>query len=238
MDTRALLTPGAKRATGAVGCDFQAYTRRDKGYSPEPIRDAAWEIAGRDAHGIVLDVGSGEGGWIQRLQQNARVEKIIGTDIVDDGAGQLKGIAFHFLDVSTSPLPCPSNTIDWVFALEVIEHLANPRNLVREAHRCLKPNGKFLLTSPCNDSLTSRLSFLFRGYFPAFCDHDYRMSGHITPVTEIDIRRMVTEVGFTRVEFSYPLPGRMPKSGIHWQRVLPSLRGKLWSDTLFAILTK
>jgi SAM-dependent methyltransferase len=221
-----------------VGCDESAYSLREKGYSPEPIRDAAWEMAGKSACGRVVEIGAGAGGWIKRLQQNSDVARVIAVDIVDDGAGLLGGVDFHLLDVSASPLPCASESVDWVFAVEVIEHLANPRHFMKEAHRCLKSGGKLLITTPCNESVTARLSFLFRGYFPAFCEHDYRLSGHITPVTELDIKRMAREAGFGRVEFSYPLPGRIPKSSMAWQRIVPTLRGKLWSDTLFALLTK
>ena len=221
-----------------AGCDESAYSLREKGYSPEPIRDAAWEMAGRHAGGSVLDVGSGEGGWIKRLRRNPDVGRVTAVDIVDDGAGALGGVELHLLDVSSSTLPCASGSLDWVFALEVVEHLANPRHFMREAHRCLKAGGRMLITTPCNESLTARLSFLFRGYFPAFCEHDYRMSGHITPVTELELTRMAREAGFGRVEFSYPLPGRIPKSSVAWQRIVPRLRGKLWSDTLFALLTR
>ncbi|HEX7313447.1 MAG TPA: class I SAM-dependent methyltransferase [Pyrinomonadaceae bacterium] len=221
-----------------AGYDESAYSLREKGYSPEPIRDAAWELAGRHAGGHVLDVGSGAGGWIERLRQNPEVRRVTAVDIIDDGAGALDGVDFHLLDVSSSPLPCASEGVDCVCAVEVIEHLANPRYFMKEAHRCLKPGGKLLITTPCNESLTARLSFLFRGYFPAFCEHDYRLSGHITPVTELDIKRMAGEVGFARVEFSYPLPGRIPRTAVAWQRLLPGLKGKLWSDTLFALLTK
>ena len=175
---------------------------------------------------------------IERLRRNPDVKRVTAVDIVDDGAGALDGVDFHLADVSVSPLPCESESVDWVFALEVVEHLANPRHLMKEAHRCLKAGGRMLVTTPCNESLTARLSFLFRGYFPAFCEHDYRMSGHITPVTELELRRMANEAGFGRAEFDYPLPGRIPKSDVAWQRVLPRLRGKLWSDTLFALLTK
>lgn len=223
---------------GAIGYDAQAYAQREKGYSPELIRDAVWEMGGRNATGIVLDVGSGEGGWIKRLKENVAVRHIISTDIVDDGASRIDRVAFHLIDVSCALLPCSPSTVDWVFALEVIEHLANPRHFIMEAYRSLKKSGKLLITTPCNESITARLSFLFRGYFPAFCEHDYRVSGHITPITELDLRRMATETGFKQVEFYYPLPGRIPKSNIYWQRVLPRLRGKLWSDTLFALLTK
>jgi SAM-dependent methyltransferase len=221
-----------------LGCDESAYSLRERGYSPEPIRDAAWELAGKHAGGRVIDIGSGAGGWIERLRRNPDVKRVTAVDIVDDGAGALDGIDFHLADVSLSPLPCEAESVDWVFALEVVEHLANPRHFIKEAHRCLKAGGRMLVTTPCNESMTARLSFLFRGYFPAFCEHDYRMSGHITPVTELELKRMSGEAGFGRVEFDYPLPGRIPKSGVVWQRVLPRLRGKLWSDTLFALLTK
>lgn len=221
-----------------AGYDESAYSLREKGHSPEPIRDAAWELAGRHAVGHVLDVGSGAGGWVERLRHNPEVSRVTAVDIVDDGAGALGGVDFHLLDVSSSPLPCAPGSVDWVFAVEVIEHLANPRYFMKEARRCLRPGGRLLITTPCNESVTARLSFLFRGYFPAFCEHDYRMSGHITPVTELDIKRMAREVGFERVEFSYPLPGRIPKSSMQWQQIVSNLRGKLWSDTLFALLTR
>lgn len=226
------------KCDGPVGYNAEAYQEREKGYSPEPIRDAAWEIVGEQVGGNVLDVGSGEGGWIQRLQLNSVVKKIISADIVDDGASRIEGVEFHLVDVSCAPLPCMSSTVDWIFALEVIEHLSNPRHFIAEAHRSLKSGGKLFITTPCNDSLTARLSFLFRGYFPAFCDHDYRVAGHIMPITEIDMRRMAAEIAFKKVDFYYPLPGRIPKSNLHWQRILPGLRGKLWSDSLFVLLTK
>lgn len=223
---------------GIAGHDANAYEQRQKGYSPEDIRDAAWELAGRSASGLVLDIGSGEGGWIKRLKSNPNIRQIIGTDIVDAGAGGLEGVDFFVVDVSREPLPCAAGAADWVFALEVIEHLTNPRHFVLEAYRSLAEGGRLFLSTPCNESLTARLSFLFRGYFPAFCEHDYLVSGHITPIIETDLRRMASESGFKQTEFYYPLPGRIPKSDVYWQKIVPRLRGKLWSDTLFAMLVK
>lgn len=224
--------------TGHTGYDATAYLQREQGYSPEEIRDAAWDLAGTKAHGVVFDVGSGGGGWIKRLKNNTEIRHIISMDIIDDGAGSIDGIDFHLGDVSRDSLACADSSADWVFALEVIEHLANPRHFLKEAFRSLKDGGRLFISTPCNDSITARLSFLFRGYFPAFCEHDYRVSGHITPITEIDLQRMATESGFTQIKFYYPLPGRFPKSDVYWQKVFPWLQGKLWSDTLFAMLVK
>lgn len=221
-----------------IGFDSHAYSQRVKGYSPEPIRDALWKLVSENLEGNVLDAGSGEGGWIKRLQESKNLKKIISVDIIDDGASQIDGVEFHITDISQSSLPCREQELDWIFAIEVLEHLANPRNFVNNASRCLKKGGKLAITTPCNDSLRAKLSFLFRGYFPAFCDHGYSTSGHITPILEIDLKRMACEAGFESINFLYPLTGRIPKTTIEWQKLHSSLQGKLWSDCLFAILVK
>ncbi|MGE0882719.1 MAG: class I SAM-dependent methyltransferase [Blastocatellales bacterium] len=225
-------------STCHTGYDVDSYLRRAEGHSPEPIRDSVWNIIGRQVSGVVLDAGSGSGGWIKRLMQSKSVERIISVDLVDDGAGDLEGVEFYLRDLSRDLFPCNTEELDWVFAIEVIEHLANPRHFIAEAHRTLLPNGKLFITTPCNDSLTARLSMLFRGYYPSFCDHDYHESGHITPITELDIKRMAEEANFRQVDFYYPLPGRIPRSSYYWQSLFPGLRGKLWSDSLFALLIK
>ncbi|HEY9904770.1 MAG TPA: class I SAM-dependent methyltransferase [Candidatus Sericytochromatia bacterium] len=221
-----------------IGFDAQAYSQRVKGYSPEPIRDALWKLVSQELEGDVLDAGSGEGGWIKRLKGSKNIRRIISVDIIDDGASQIDGVEFHLIDISQSSLPCRDRELDCIFAIEVLEHLANPRNFVKEASRGLKKGGKLVITTPCNDSLRAKLSFLFRGYFPAFCEHDYYASGHITPILEIDLKRMACEAGFDAVDFFYPLTGRIPKTNIEWQRIHPLLQGKLWSDALIAILVK
>jgi ubiquinone/menaquinone biosynthesis C-methylase UbiE len=221
---------------GPVGIDGSAYSERDN-HSPEPIRNAMWELIGPDAAGAALDAGSGTGGWSRRLIESNQFTRIVGVDLVNP-VHPIDGVDFYALDLSTDALPCNDEELDWVFALEVLEHLANPRRFVAEAYRTLRPEGRFAVTTPCNESLTAKLSFLARGYFPQFCDYAYTISGHITPIFSIDLQRMSNEAGFSKIEFAYPLPGRMPKLSANWQQVLPRLRGRLWSDTLMAILTK
>ena len=229
----------SKHSDGPVGCDAAAYQSRAAGLSPEPIRDGLWPLVEKDLAGAVLDAGSGGGGWLRRVMtKSPAVTRVASVDLVDSGAGAIQGVDFHLADLSRDRLPFDDSSFDWVFALEVMEHLANPRHFVAEAARILKPNGHLVLTTPSNDCLTSRLSLLMRGYFPAFNDRDYRESGHITPILELDLRRMATEAKYSRIEFFFPLDGRLPKLKITWQRFLPNLRGKLWSDALFCRMTK
>lgn len=221
-----------------VGCSADAYDRRDDGYSPDYIRNAVWELVEDDVQGCVLDVGSGSGGWIKCLKQSDLLTQLLSVDIVDDGASQIPGVEFHLADLSIEPLPCEKAQIDWIFSLEVVEHLANPRNFIHQASRVLRDDGKLVISTPNVDSLRSKLSFLFRGYFSAFCEHDYRITGHITPVSSIDLERMADEAGFRQVEFFYPPVGLVPMSRLQWQKVLPWLTGKNWSDTMIAIIKK
>ena len=215
---------------------LEAYQERNAGYSPDEIRTAAFEIIRPYLRGTLLDAGSGAGGWIQIIRELP--ERIIAVDLLDCGAGKIEGVEFHALDLSAAALPAPDDSVDVVTALEIIEHLANQRCFVGEAHRILKPGGKFLITTPSCESLTAKLSYLFRGYFPSFSEEVYRFAGHIAPTTELDLRRMAAEYGFSKIEFHFPLPGRIPKLALKWQSLFPFLKGKLWSDVLIAVLTK
>jgi len=230
------MTSGAR---GPVGHDARAYAARDAGMSPDSMRDAVWALVESDLAGAVLDLGSGGGGWLRRLAtRRDRLSRVASVDLVDTGASKVPDVEFHLADLSTARLPFDDGAFDWVFCIEVIEHLANPRHLVAEAARCLKRGGTFVITTPSNDSIRSRLSLLTRGYYPAFNDRDYRVQGHITPILEIDLKRMANEVGFARAEFSYPDDGRLPMLAVTWQQLVPGMRGKLWSDTLVCRMTR
>jgi ubiquinone/menaquinone biosynthesis C-methylase UbiE len=225
-------------ATSIIGYGPQEYANRVDGYSPEYVRDSVLELFGKDIKGDILDAGSGDGGWIQRLQRSCDIQRVVSIDFVDDGASQIPGIEFHLADLSVDQLPCGDNEFDWMFAVEVLEHLANPRNFVKDSARCLRKGGKFIITTPSNESIRAKLSYLTRGYYPAFCENDYHLSGHIMPILEIDIQRMAKEAGFERVDCYYPTIGLMPRVNITWQQLFPWLKGKNWSDSLVAVFTK
>lgn len=70
----------------------------------------------------------------------------IGVDIEVSGHSHLNEKIDVFYDGKT--VPFPDNNFDNVFCSEVMEHVFNPDESLREINRVLKPGGKLLLTCP------------------------------------------------------------------------------------------
>ena len=61
-------------------------------------------------------------------------------------------------------LPFQSGVFDAVDLVEVIEHIENQPQLVREIYRVLHPGGRVLISTPNILNVVSRLRFLFTGF--------------------------------------------------------------------------
>ncbi|MDZ4345381.1 MAG: class I SAM-dependent methyltransferase, partial [Candidatus Binatia bacterium] len=61
-------------------------------------------------------------------------------------------------------LPFQSGTFDAVDLVEVIEHIENQPQLIREIGRVLKPDGRVLISTPNVLNVFSRVRFLFTGF--------------------------------------------------------------------------
>jgi ubiquinone/menaquinone biosynthesis C-methylase UbiE len=72
-----------------------------------------------------------------------------------------KGIIAFKLDVSNKKSPFPDEAFDLCTFLDVIEHVENPDNAIKEIHRVLKKEGFLLLTTPNVAAWYNRLLLLF-----------------------------------------------------------------------------
>lgn len=93
-----------------------------------------------------LDIGCGAGYGTQTLA----AEKAVGIDVSNDA---IRYAREHyprplFLQASATALPFGGGAFDLVTAFEVIEHLPDWEQLVREARRVLRPHGLFLVSTP------------------------------------------------------------------------------------------
>jgi 2-polyprenyl-3-methyl-5-hydroxy-6-metoxy-1,4-benzoquinol methylase len=190
-----------------------------------------------DLRGSILDYGAGKGNLTRRLAATGHFAKIAGADLMPRPRNLPDGIDWLEQDLNESA-PLPAASYDVVVAAEVIEHLENPRSMVRDIFRILRPGGRIILTTPNNESLRSLLSIILRGHFVSFLDGSY--PAHITALLRKDIERILGEAGFSRPDFWFTDVGGVPSfPTTSWQRIsLGVLKGVRFSDNVLASARK
>jgi SAM-dependent methyltransferase len=106
----------------------------------------------------VLDLGCRDGALTRTY---AAGNEIVGVDADRDAlaAAEQLGIETRWADLD-EPLPFDDSSFDVVVAGELLEHLRDPRRLVAEARRVLRPGGTFVASVPNAYRLKNRLRFL------------------------------------------------------------------------------
>ena len=211
--------------------DLALRARQSLGSSaPAIYRTVATRLADGRAGGTLADIGCG-GGHLWRML-HASFSRCIGVDALryDDLPD---GVEFVAANLDRPPLPLADASADVVTAVEVIEHLENPRAFCRELARVAKPGGWIVVTTPNQLSLLSLLTLLLKKRFAAFQDASY--PAHITALLEVDLRRIAAECGLEAVTVSYTGQGRVPGTGAHYPAELSAGLPRLLSDNLVLI---
>jgi len=98
--------------------------------------------------GTVLDLGCGSRPYESFF--NGRVTRWIGADYPASGHPAARGVDL-FADAML--LPLASESFDTVLCTQVLEHVPEPLDLLREARRVLRPGGHLVLTAPQYNAL-------------------------------------------------------------------------------------
>ena len=127
----------------------------------------AYKEAAKIISGTVLEIGSGEGYGIMELASKA--DHYIAVDKYKTSiSDELKAANnITFIETNVPPLKgIEDNSIDFVVAFQVIEHIKDDKGFLREIYRVLKPGGKVMLTTPNSLMSLSRNPWHFREYTP------------------------------------------------------------------------
>lgn len=118
----------------------------------------------------ILDVGCYTGEFLVKRVKNIAKPRMYGIDINQRFVSLSKksGIKAIKGDVEKD-LPFKSNFFDIVVANQIIEHLVNVDNFVREIHRVLKPNGYLIISTENLSSWHNIFALLFG--WQAFSQH-------------------------------------------------------------------
>jgi len=215
----------------AVAANVEQRARQSLGTSDRAIYDAvARLLAERDAGGTRADAGCGTRAlW---AHGRARCPTCIGVDAVRYDGLPLD-VALRTADLDAAPIPIADASVDVAAAVEVIEHLENPRAFVRELVRIVRPGGWLVVTTPNQLSALSLLTLVTKGRFAAFQDREY--PAHRTALLAIDLLRMARECRLRDEAIEYTRHGRVPLTPWHYPAALARLAPQRFSDNLILI---
>ena len=106
----------------------------------------------------VLDLGCRDGALTRAFAEG---NEVVGVDADKEALAEAQklGIETRWADLDEL-LPFDNESFDVVVAGELLEHLRDPRQLVAEARRVLRPGGTFVASVPNAYRLKNRLRFL------------------------------------------------------------------------------
>lgn len=143
-------------------------------------------------HGAsVLELAAGSGAMSLRLADAGY--RVTATDYVTENFRLHDSVPFFASDLNRDFATGREGSHDAVCAMEIIEHLENPRHFVRQCGAILKPGGMLLLSTPNLDNAASMTTFLRGDTFQWFSDADYAHDGHITPLSQWQILKCLAE---------------------------------------------
>ena len=185
----------------------------------------------------VLEFGAGSGAMSLRLADAGYA--VTASDLFPESfrPGDIPFVAADLNGLFAAQWP---QGFDAVMALEIVEHLENPRQVLRQIRALLPPGGRLVLSTPNIANPVSQALFLRRGEFQWFRDVDYREQGHITPQSPWMLEKALQEAGFViRNEQAVSNPfRRVRKLGLGVRLLAPVLallnglprsrRGELW----------
>jgi SAM-dependent methyltransferase len=119
--------------------------------------------------GALLDLGCADGAVTARVAERVRVERVVGVELIDHlaDAARARGMEVVGADLNAR-LPFPDASFDVIHSNQVIEHLADTDNFLREIRRLLKPDG-YAVVSTNNLASWHNVASLVLGWQPPPC---------------------------------------------------------------------
>lgn len=106
----------------------------------------AYHAAAQRIAGDVLEIGTGAGYGIEVVAPHAR--RFVTLDKHAPAPELLARPDVEFRQAVVPPLEFPDESFDCVISFQVIEHIRDDRRFVHEIHRVLRPDGRFIVTTP------------------------------------------------------------------------------------------
>jgi SAM-dependent methyltransferase len=145
----------------------------------------------------ILDLASGSGAMLARFRDIGYTQ-LCAVEL-NTARFRLAGINPLAIDLNGEFSQCFDRHFGLISAMEIIEHLDSPRHFLRQVWKLLEDEGYLLLTTPNVSNWLGRIYFFLRGDLRWFDASHYR-GGHISPISDVQMRFMLNENGFDLVD--------------------------------------
>jgi 2-polyprenyl-3-methyl-5-hydroxy-6-metoxy-1,4-benzoquinol methylase len=163
-----------------------------------PIIRAAQSIP---SNGSILDIGCGNGAMLAEIRRLG-AWRLCGVEnsVSAVSQAQSQGLDARFAD-GTADLAAlfEPHSFDLIISVEVIEHVFDPRGLLRQALTLLRPKGRLVLTTPYHGYLKNLMIAML-----GQSDSHYNPlwdGGHIKFWSQKTLTAVLDETGYQNIQF-------------------------------------
>jgi 2-polyprenyl-3-methyl-5-hydroxy-6-metoxy-1,4-benzoquinol methylase len=198
--------------------------------------------------GRLLDVGCGDGAFLREAAGHGWT--VTGTEFSSAGAQLAHAAGISVFTGELWEAQLPEADFDAITCWHVIEHVSDPRRLLGEMYRLLKPGGVLVIATPNLNDRLFRIAYLIarRRRPPLYTIGEREV--HLFIYSKDTLRQLVASEGFTdiRVGFDRGAAAEGSKravdmlafgwyrmSGIHWGMGLEIIARKAGGDVRSAV---
>lgn len=106
----------------------------------------------------ILDVGCGDGRFLQTIRKHIRRNCILeGLEISEDASKNAKQAGFKVYDESIEKINLTPSSYDYIFMIQVLEHLHEPIESIKKIYTALKNGGILIIETPDTDCLDFKI---------------------------------------------------------------------------------
>lgn len=129
--------------------------------------------------GKILDIGCNEGIIAEKLE--LKRDAYLGLDIDYQALLEVskRGYSYKRIDLSKENIPLKDNSFDSFLCLDILEHLQDPKRIIKEIKKVVKPHGYGIIALPNDLNLTNILKIIFLGRSLVTRDTLWSPFGHL-----------------------------------------------------------
>ena len=179
------------------------------------------DLGSPKSNSIIMDIGSGGGGVISLLKQPDLF--YLPIDLSDTNLKRIKEMSGNNtlpVNGDTYHLPFINDSVDLIIMSEVVEHLSEPLEALKEVRRIMHPEGKLVVSVPYKEEISYQICI--------HCNKPTPTHSHLHSFTIESFRDLLIDSGLIPVKLSKNLNKVINR--LHLNYYLRSIPYRLWKS--------